>query len=107
VEPLVRFLQEDAKKVEISEATVVMIYLGADANLRLVERLRSELSPGARIVSRNFRIYGWTPNRLEKHVLPNGIESSLYLWRIGELPTKDSAAECSMNSAEPSKKHGS
>jgi len=104
VEPLVRFLQEDAKKVEISEATVVMIYLGADANLRLVERLRSELSPGARIVSRNFRIYGWTPNRLEKHVLPNGIESSLYLWRITELPTKGPAAACCMNAVEPSKK---
>ncbi len=107
VESLVRFLQEDAKKVEISEATVVMIYLGADANLRLVERLRSELSPGARIVSRNFRIYGWTPDRLEKHVLPNGIESSLYLWRIKELPTKGPAAECSVDSAEPSKKDGS
>jgi hypothetical protein len=107
VESLVRFLQDDAKKVGISEATVVMIYLGADANLRLVERLRSELSPGARIVSRNFRIYGWTPDRLEKHVLPNGIESSLYLWRIRELPTKGPAAECSMNPVEPLKKDGS
>ncbi len=107
VESLVRFLQEDAKKVEISEATVVMIYLGADANLRLVERLRSELSPGTRIVSRNFRIYGWTPDRLEKHVLPSGIESSLYLWRIREPPTKGPAEECSMNSVEPSKQDGS
>jgi hypothetical protein len=107
VESLVRFLQEDAKKVEISEATVVMTYLGVDANLRLVERLRSELSPGARIVSRDFRISGWTPDRMEKHVSPNGIESSLYLWRIRELPTKGPAAECSMNSVEPSKSEGS
>jgi putative nucleotidyltransferase-like protein/methyltransferase family protein len=107
VESLVRFRQEDARKAEISDATVVMIYLGADENLRLAERLRSELSPGARIVSRNFRIYGWTPDRLEKHVLPNGTESSLYLWRIRELSTKGPAAECSMNSVAPSKKDGS
>jgi SAM-dependent methyltransferase len=51
VESRVQFLKADAKKVKLSEATVVMIYLSADANLRLVERLRSELSPGARIRS--------------------------------------------------------
>jgi SAM-dependent methyltransferase len=107
VESQVLFLQEDATKVDFSDATVVMIYPGADANLRLVNRLRSELSPGARIVSRNFRIYGWTPDQLEKQMLPNGIENSLYLWRIRELPTKSPAAEFSMNSFEPSKKDGS
>ena len=107
VESRVKFLQQDAKKVEISEATVVMMYLGADANLRLVERLRSELPPGARIVSRNFRIYGWPPERLEKRVLPNGIEISLYLWRIQELPAKGPAAECAVDPVEPSKKDGS
>jgi hypothetical protein len=82
VESRVQFLQADAKNVKISGATVVMIYLGADANLRLVERLRSELSPGARVVSRNFRIYGWPPERTERLVLSDGIESSLYLWTI-------------------------
>ena len=107
VESRVKFLQKDAKKVEISEATVVMMYLGADSNLRLVERLRSELSPGARIVSRNFRIYGWPPERLEKRVLPNGIEISLYLWRINELPKKGPAEECAVDAVEPSKKDAS
>ena len=88
VESRVRFVQEDAKKVKISEATIVMMYLGPDANLRLVERLRAELPAGARIVSRNFRIYGWPPERMEKHVFPDGIESTLYLWRIPELPNR-------------------
>jgi len=84
-----------------------MIYLGADANLRLVERLRSELSPGARIVSRNFRIYGWTPDRLEKTRLGQwNRKLSLPLEDRG-ASTKGSTAECSMNSAEPSKKDGS
>jgi SAM-dependent methyltransferase len=102
VESRVQFLQADAKKVEISEATVVMIYLGADANLRLVERLRSELSPGARIVSRNFRIYGWPPERTEELVLPNGMGSSLYLWTIPERPMKGPAAESTVNRVPPS-----
>lgn len=88
VESRVRFLEGDAKKLEISAATVVTIYLGPDANLRLVERLRSELPPGARVVSRNFRIYGWAPQRTERLVLPNGIESSLYLWTIEQRPPK-------------------
>jgi hypothetical protein len=104
VESRVQFLQVDAKEVEISEATVVMIYLGADANLRLVERLRSELSPGTRIVSRNFRIYGWPPERTEKLILPDGIESSLYLWTIPERPGKGSAAEFAVNPVAPSDK---
>ncbi len=96
VESRVQFLQQDAKKVEISEATVVTMYLGTDANLRLVERLRTELLPGARIVSRNFQIYGWAPERLEKHTMPNGIPTFLYFWRIpkpAEQVERDSRAE--------------
>jgi hypothetical protein len=106
VESRVRFLQQDAKKVEISEATVVTMYLGAEGNLRLVERLRSELPPGARIVSRNFQIYGWPPERFEKHVSPDGIRTLLYLWRIKEPPMKDPAAECAADSVEQLKRHG-
>jgi len=104
VESRVQFVQADAKKVELSEATVVMIYLSADANLRLVERLRSELPPGARIVSRKFRIYGWPPDRTEKVVLPNGMESCLYLWTIPERPRKSPAAESAVIPAAQSDK---
>jgi ubiquinone/menaquinone biosynthesis C-methylase UbiE len=107
VESRVRFLQEDALKVKISEATVVMLYLSEDGNLRLVGRLRSELSPGTRIVSRDAQICGWPPERTEKLVLPNGIESSLYLWRIKELPMKVPPAESTVDPAQPSKKDGS
>jgi hypothetical protein len=104
VESRVLFIQADARKVELSEATVVMIYLSADANVRLVERLRSELSPGARIVSRKFRIYGWPPDRTEELVLPDGIASSLYLWTIPERPRKDALAESVLNPVAPSDK---
>ena len=84
VEGLVEFRQSDAKKINVSDATVVTLYLGAASNLRLMERLRAELRPGSRIVSRNFQIYGWIPDRLETLVLPNGVPTYLYLWMIGK-----------------------
>jgi SAM-dependent methyltransferase len=99
VEPLVQFLEQDAKTTRISEATVVTMYLSADGNLRLVERLRSELRPGARIVSRKFQIYGWTPEKVEQDVAPDGSRTALYLWRIEEprgIVASGSAANDSM-----------
>ena len=107
VESLVRFLQQDAKSVDISEATVVTMYLSADANLKLWERLRSELQPGARIVSLKFRIYGWPPEQFEEHVFPNGIRTSLYLWRIKERSTNDATSGCAVRPAGDLQKDGS
>ncbi len=82
VENRVQFILGDAKKADFSEATVVTMYLGADGNLRLTDQLRSQLRPGSRIVSRDFQIYGWEPDRSEDHVMPNRIPTSLYLWTI-------------------------
>jgi hypothetical protein len=98
VKDQVQFLLQDAKKVDVSEATVVTLYLGTDANLGLVERLRKQLRPGARIISRNFQIPGWIPDRFETHVLPGGMQTYFYLWTINEpeeetLVTKYAAPE--------------
>jgi SAM-dependent methyltransferase len=100
VESQVEFLEQDAKTVKISEATVVTLYLGADGNLRLVERLRSELGPGARVVSRKFQIYGWIPEKVEEDVLPDGSRTALYLWRINEAAKSDYPAERAADSIE-------
>ena len=67
------FTKATPRNSTFPNATIVTLYLGADGNLRLAERLRSELRPGARIVSRNFRIDGWAPDRSEMHELTNGI----------------------------------
>ena len=82
VEKLVQFILGDAKKLDFTEATVITMFLGADGNLRLVDQLRSQLRPGARIVSRDFQIYGWPPELTENCILSNGIPTSLYLWTI-------------------------
>ncbi len=95
VEDRVRFQLTDAKDVDVSEATIVTLFLFPDGVLSLVEKLRSQLQAGARIVSRGAQVYGWIPDRMERHVLPNGIRTHLYLWTIkkaeGESPVAASA----------------
>ncbi|HLJ15270.1 MAG TPA: nucleotidyltransferase family protein [Bryobacteraceae bacterium] len=92
VEKHVEFVLADARDVDVSEATVVNLYLKQFGILRLVERLRSQLRCGSRVISRSSPIYGWTPDHTEKHVSANGIPSMLYLWTIKEAD-KETAVE--------------
>ena len=73
----VRFLQGDLFKADISEATVVTLYLSASINRRLEPKLMHELKPGTRVVSHRFDMYGW-PAEEQKSV--GGRE--IYLWTI-------------------------
>ena len=92
VEKNVQFIVGDAKELDVSAATIVTLFLGSDANLRLLGRLRSQLRPGARIISHSFPIYGWPPERTESYLSANGNETPLYLWKIGDPRAEDSAA---------------
>lgn len=59
-----RFHLQDIFEADVSEATVVTMYLSPDVNLRLKPRLLSQLRPGARIVSHDFPIGDWQPARV-------------------------------------------
>jgi SAM-dependent methyltransferase len=59
-----RFLRQDIFDADISEATVVTLYLWPDVNLRLRPKLLSQLKPGSRIVSHDFPIGDWQPERV-------------------------------------------
>ena len=50
----VRFLNEDLFTTNISEATVVTLYLLPSLNLKLIDKLNKELKPGTRVVSHAF-----------------------------------------------------
>jgi len=50
----VKFLKQDLFTTDISEATVVTMYLLPTLNLRLIPKLNKELKPGTRIVSHAF-----------------------------------------------------
>jgi SAM-dependent methyltransferase len=74
----VRFVEGDLYTADIAEATVVTLYLSPNINRRLAPRLRRELRPGARVVSHQFPIPGWTPDRIVR--ADDGTD--LYLWTI-------------------------
>ncbi len=77
VEKLVRFRNEDLFKANFKEATVVTLYLLPDLNVKLRPRLWNELKPGTRIVSHQFDMAEWKP---EKTVELNG--RTIYFWTI-------------------------
>ena len=75
VESLVRFEVGDVYETDLTNATVVTLYLLSDMNLRLAPKLKAELTPGSRIVSHNFDMGDWKPKR-HKDVAGDKI----YLW---------------------------
>ena len=82
VEHLVTFRTEDARTTDISEATVVTLYLVAALNAQLRPRLAAQLRPGARIVSHHFPIGTWEPDRVDVFRSADGQTRTLLLWSI-------------------------
>src|SRR6185503_19357833 len=74
---LVEFRNEDLFKTRFSEATVVTLYLLPDLNVKLRPRLLAELKPGTRVVSHQFDMGTWKP---ERKLELNG--RTIYLWTI-------------------------
>jgi SAM-dependent methyltransferase len=79
---LVEFRQQDVLTVDLSPATVVTIYLSRDANLQLRPRLRSQLRPGARVISHEFDMGDWVPTSLRQLPDESGLPRTVYLWTI-------------------------
>jgi len=57
------FVQGDFFTADISAATVVTLWLSEGLNARLEPKLRRELRPGSRVVSHQFRMGEWQPDR--------------------------------------------
>src|SRR5712691_2290443 len=62
VEERIRFMTEDLFMTDLSDATVVTLFLSPEFNDRLRPKLLGELKPGARIVSHYHGMAGWMPN---------------------------------------------
>jgi len=80
VETLVKFEVGDLYTADISNATVVTLYLLPDVNLRLRPRLQNTLKPGTRVVSHSFDMGDWKP---DKEQMVEG--SRIFLWTISPL----------------------
>jgi SAM-dependent methyltransferase len=74
----VSFIEEDLFSANISDATVVTLYLSTSANRQLEPKLRRELKPGTRIVSHQFPIGNWTPDK----VIRAEDGTDLFLWTV-------------------------
>ncbi|MBM4024877.1 MAG: methyltransferase domain-containing protein [Planctomycetes bacterium] len=77
---LVTIEQQDVLKVDLQDATVVALYMGAELNARLIPQLR-KLRPGARIVSHEFPIGALPPERtVRMSSRLTGRRHTIYLW---------------------------
>jgi uncharacterized protein (TIGR03000 family) len=86
----VEFRVQDALKInDLSDATVVLLYMGEPMNLILRPILKKTLKPGARIVSHRFRMGDWKPDKEETFTAKDGDEYTILLWTI----TDKSASE--------------
>lgn len=74
----VQFLQQDLFQTDISKATVVTLYLLPDINLKLRPQLFRQLKPGTRIVSHEFDMGEWKPQRVVQVNGPQQGEQTLY-----------------------------
>jgi SAM-dependent methyltransferase len=97
VSHLVEFRAGDGLKVDISEATVVTLYMYKWFNNQLRPKLQ-RLKPGSRVVAHDFDIDDWKPTKIE-YVNPGSDPSgelleprTLYLWKIAKPSAEPKAA---------------
>lgn len=77
---LVSIEDKDLFTVDLSRASVVTLYLGREVNRRLLPQF-AKLKPGASVVSHNFEIDGWEPDKTARFVsAEDDTEHVLYLW---------------------------
>ena len=81
VEHLVTFRLEDAFDTDVSEATVVTLYLLSAHNVALRPILTRQLRPGARIVSHNYAMGDWEPDVVDVFTSADDQSRTLYLWK--------------------------
>ena len=75
----VKFLEQSLFTVDVSEATVVALYLLPWMNAQLRPKLLAELRPGARIVAHMFPISQWPPDKSVRLV---DVGRIVHLWIV-------------------------
>jgi SAM-dependent methyltransferase len=75
----VEFVLANLFESDVSEASVVILYLLNSLNLKLRPILLEQLKPGTRIVSHSFHMGDWEP---EKKEVVDG--ATIYLWTVPE-----------------------
>lgn len=72
----VKFMKQDLFKTDLSQATVITMYLLPDTVDLLKDKFLAELRPGTRIVSHDYALTGWLPEKSRTFDLEEKIEIS-------------------------------
>jgi len=83
LEDRARIMEDSLFRVDLSPATVVTMFFLTSSNDRLKPNLEKYLKPGARVVSNEFPIRGWTPAEVV-HVKSGAMDHSIYVYLIGK-----------------------
>jgi SAM-dependent methyltransferase len=74
------FKLEDAMTTDLSQATVVTLYLLSSSNLKLRPILTRQLKPGTRIIAHNFAMGDWEAEKVDTFQDKEGRTRTLYRW---------------------------
>ena len=81
------FKEQDLFETDLSQATVITMYLLSSVNMKLRPTLM-KLKPGTRIVSHAFNMGDWEPDRTEV------VEGrTIYMWVVREDTHQKASAE--------------
>lgn len=81
VEDLVSFRNEDMFAADIHDATVVTLYLSNTLNVMMRPKLLRELRPGSLIISHDFRMGDWTPEKSIRVPWKN-LYRTVHVWTV-------------------------
>jgi len=76
-----KIIQTDFFNFDLSDATVITLYLNTSTNARLRPKLEKELKDGTRVVSHDFEITGWKPLVVSRD---NPLGHAIYLYKLPE-----------------------
>jgi SAM-dependent methyltransferase len=77
----VKVVQGNLLDINLQAADVVTLYLMRLSNERLKPNLRKQLKPGARVVSHDYPIPGWKPQRVESVSVLQRVHT-IYVYRM-------------------------
>lgn len=77
LEKRVKIIHDDLLNMNLSKADVITLYLLTDANEKLKPNLERDLKKGARVVSHDFMIPGWKPDKEQDY-------PTIYLYKMSK-----------------------
>lgn len=83
LENKIKVIEGDMLNVDLSDADVVTLYLLTTSNDKLKPNLEKFLKPGARVVSHDYHVPGWNPDRVETVEALRRVHH-LYIYEIGK-----------------------